>query len=162
VIPEHITEKDARTLLGRGAAGILLHRSAPQHLAWALTAVAEGSRALSPEVADAIIHNYPAPVRSCEGVQERVAGLSSREREVLALLSDGLSNRAIAQALYISPETVKNHVRALCVKLHADNRIHAARIAWQAGVTPSSPDTAACCGTEDSPLASRRQPALRT
>ncbi|MBN0046427.1 response regulator transcription factor [Streptomyces actuosus] len=135
VIAERITEEDARTLLARGAAGVLLHRSAPQHLAWALTAVAEGSRALSPEIADAIVRGHPAPVLACEGALERVAGLSSREREVLALLGEGLPNRAIAQALHISPETVKNHVRTLCVKLRATSRIHAARIAWQAGVT---------------------------
>jgi len=134
VIAEHITERDARALLVRGAAGVLLSRSAPQHLAWALGAVTEGSRALSPEIADAILHSRPAPVRPYHGAQEDVASLSTREREVLALLSDGLPNRAIAEALHISPETVKDHVRALCVKLHADNRIHAARIAWQAGV----------------------------
>ena len=134
VIAEHITERDARALLVRRAAGVLLSRSAPQHLAWALGAVTEGSRALSPEIADAILHSRPAPVRPYHGAQEDVASLSTREREVLALLSDGLPNRAIAEALHISPETVKDHVRALCVKLHADNRIHAARIAWQAGV----------------------------
>ncbi|MFQ3557228.1 response regulator transcription factor [Streptomyces gramineus] len=134
VIAERVTQGDARTLLARGASGVLLHRSAPQHLAWALTAVTEGSRALSPEIADAIVHGSPAPARSHHGARERVARLSAREREVLDLLSDGLPNRAIAEALYISPDTVKDHVRTLCVKLRADNRIHAARIAWQAGV----------------------------
>ncbi|MES9521428.1 LuxR C-terminal-related transcriptional regulator [Streptomyces capoamus] len=132
VIAERLTEADARSLLTRGAAGVLLHRSAPQHLAWALPAVAEGSRALSPEIADAIVPGCQAPVRSRHGARERLARLSAREREVLALLSDGLSNRAIAQALYISPDTVKNHVSTLCTKLRADNRIQAARIAWQA------------------------------
>jgi DNA-binding NarL/FixJ family response regulator len=61
VITEHITEADARILLARGAAGILLQRSALQHLAWALTAVTEGSRALSPEIADAFIQRFSAP-----------------------------------------------------------------------------------------------------
>ncbi|MGW2704697.1 LuxR C-terminal-related transcriptional regulator [Streptomyces sp. NPDC001340] len=134
VIAERITEQDARTLLARGAAGVLLHRTAPQHLTWALTAVTEGSRALAPEIADAVIRGHHAPVRVCRGAQERVASLSTREREVLALLSDGLPNRVIAQALHISPETVKNHVRSVCAKLKADNRMHAARIAWQADV----------------------------
>ncbi|MFF8945588.1 response regulator transcription factor [Streptomyces sp. NPDC014864] len=134
VIAERITDKDVRILLARGAAGVLLHRSAPQHLTWALTAVTEGSRALSPEIADAIIQGCPTPVRSSHGARERVANLSAREREVLALLSNGLPNRAIGEALHISPETVKDHVRTLCVKLQAGNRIHAARIAWQAGV----------------------------
>lgn len=138
VITERITERDTRTLLAGGAADVLLHRSAPQHLTWALTAVAEGSRALSPEIADAIVHSPRPPVRGCHGAQERIADLSTREREVLALLSDGLANRAIAQALHISPETVKNHVRTVCAKLNADNRMHAARIAWQADVASLS------------------------
>ncbi|MYR84750.1 winged helix-turn-helix transcriptional regulator [Streptomyces sp. SID685] len=134
VITENITERATRALLTRGAAGVLLHRSAHQHLTWALTAVTQGSRALSPEIVDAIIRGCSAPPRSGPGAHERVAGLSAREREVLALLSDGLPNRAIAQALHISPETVKDHIRALCCKLRVDNRMHAARIAWQTGV----------------------------
>jgi DNA-binding NarL/FixJ family response regulator len=133
-----ITERDTPMLLARGAAGVLLRRSAPQHLSWALTAVAEGSRALSPEIADAIVHRPWPPVRACHGAPERIADLSTREREVLALLSAGLANRAITQALHISPEMVKNHVRVVCTKLNADNRMHAARIAWQADVTSLS------------------------
>ncbi|WP_405773324.1 LuxR C-terminal-related transcriptional regulator [Streptomyces sp. NBC_01538] len=139
VITERITERDTRSLLTRGAAGVLLHRSAPQHLSWALTAVTKGSRALSPEIANAIIGGYRAPTHSSHGSQERIASLSTREREVLTLLSDGLPNRGIAQALHISPETVKTHISTVCVKLRARNRIHAARIAWQADL--ASPPT---------------------
>jgi DNA-binding NarL/FixJ family response regulator len=98
----------------------------------------DGSRALSPEIADAVVRDHCHPVRGHGGAQERVAELSTREREVLTLLSDGLANRAIAQALHISPETVKDHVRAVYAKLKADNRMHAARIAWQADVTALS------------------------
>ncbi|MEU9402908.1 response regulator transcription factor [Streptomyces sp. SID4985] len=136
VIAERVTRRDAGVLLVKGAAGVLLHRSAVRHLAWGLTAVSQGSRALSPEIADALLHAGPAPLHSCPGAEGRIADLSAREREVLALLSEGLPNRAIAQALHISPETVKDHVRALCAKLRAANRFHAARIAWQAGVVP--------------------------
>ncbi|MFD8913369.1 response regulator transcription factor [Streptomyces sp. NPDC059575] len=136
VIAERVTRRDAGVLLVKGAAGVLLHRSAVRHLAWGLTAVSQGSRALSPEIADALLHASPASLHSCPGAEDRIADLSAREREVLALLSEGLPNRAIAQALHISPETVKDHVRALCAKLRAANRFHAARIAWQAGVVP--------------------------
>lgn len=136
VIAERVTERDAGILLVRGAAGVLLHRSARKHLAWGLTAVSQGSRALSPEIADALLHPHRASLRFPHGAEDRIADLSTREREVLALLSEGLPNRAIAQALHISPETVKDHVRALCAKLRAANRFHAARIAWQAGVGP--------------------------
>ncbi|MET9844428.1 response regulator transcription factor [Streptomyces ossamyceticus] len=135
VITEHVTEADARTLLAHGVGGILLHRSAARHLAWALAAVADGSRALSPEIADAVIGGCAAPLPSPCKAQHRVNSLSPREREVLALLGDGLPNRAIGEALHISPDTVKDHVRTLCTKLRAANRIQAARIAWQAGLT---------------------------
>ncbi|PIM69811.1 hypothetical protein CTU88_28085 [Streptomyces sp. JV178] len=137
VIGERVSETDARTLLCQGAAGVLLHRSAARNLAWALAAVLEGSRALSPELADAVI-NGRSPSPHCPGTdRERLSSLSPRELEVLALIGDGLSNRAIAETLHISPDTVKDHVRALCGKLHATSRIQAARIAWQAGVAPS-------------------------
>ena len=57
------------------------------------------------------------------------AGLSPREREVLALVAEGRSNKAIAEALFVSPNTVKTHVAALLNKLHADSRVQLATIA---------------------------------
>ncbi|MGA5039043.1 response regulator transcription factor [Streptomyces capoamus] len=61
-----------------------------------------------------------------------IGNLTSREREVLELLSNGLSNTSIAEILVISPGTVKDHVRSICGKLNVQSRLHAARIAWQA------------------------------
>jgi DNA-binding NarL/FixJ family response regulator len=55
--------------------------------------------------------------------------LSPREREVLALVAEGRSNKAIAEALYVSPNTIKTHVASLFNKLHADTRAHLAVIA---------------------------------
>ena len=55
--------------------------------------------------------------------------LSPREREVLALVAEGRSNKAIAEALYVSPNTVKTHVASLLSKLHADSRAQLAAIA---------------------------------
>ena len=55
--------------------------------------------------------------------------LSPREREVLALVAEGYSNRAIAEALFISPNTVKTHVASLLTKLRADSRVQLAAIA---------------------------------
>ncbi|MEU1354687.1 response regulator transcription factor [Streptomyces cinnamoneus] len=71
----------------------------------------------------------------CESVCPRLASLTPREREVLVLLADGMSNREIADHLVISAETVKNHVGGVLTKLGADNRVRAAAIAWQAGLT---------------------------
>lgn len=55
--------------------------------------------------------------------------LSPREREVLALVAEGRSNKAIAEALYVSPNTIKTHVASLLNKLHADSRVQLAAIA---------------------------------
>ena len=60
--------------------------------------------------------------------------LSPREREVLALLAEGLSNKAIAAALFVSPNTVTTHVASLLTKLGADNRAQLAIIAAQRGL----------------------------
>lgn len=55
--------------------------------------------------------------------------LSPREKEVLALVAEGRSNKAIAEALYVSPNTIKTHVASLLNKLHAESRVQLAAIA---------------------------------
>ncbi len=63
-----------------------------------------------------------------------VAALSDREREVLALVGHGLSNQAIAERLFLSVPTVKEHVSAILLKLGVENRVRAAVVAHQAGL----------------------------
>ena len=70
----------------------------------------------------------PAPARPRE-TWGRASALSPREREVLALVAEGRSNKAIAEALYVSPNTIKTHVASLLSKLHADTRVQLATIA---------------------------------
>lgn len=60
---------------------------------------------------------------------EPTGSLSPREREVLALVAEGRSNKAIAEALYVSPNTIKSHVASLLAKLHAETRVQLAAIA---------------------------------
>lgn len=74
----------------------------------------------------------PAEHHRCPGVPT----LSEREHEVLALLGQGLSNRAIADELYLSVDTVKTHVRKVFTKLGVGNRTRAALIANERGLTP--------------------------
>ena len=61
--------------------------------------------------------------------REREEMLPQREREILQLLADGMSNADVAQKLFISQETVKSHVRHILAKLEADTRTHAVAIA---------------------------------
>jgi DNA-binding NarL/FixJ family response regulator len=78
----------------------------------------------------------PAPPSPAPRMAALKTGLlSPREREVLALVAEGRSNKSIAEALFVSPNTVKTHVASLLNKLHADTRVQlaaiSARQAWQ-------------------------------
>jgi len=75
-----------------------------------------------------------APLRSPSN-PPAYAALSPREREVLALVAAGQTNKAIAEALYVSPNTVKTHVSSLLHKLHADTRVQLAAIATKHGLS---------------------------
>ncbi len=68
------------------------------------------------------------PVAAAE-ITDRSRTLSPREREVLALVAEGRSNKAIAEELYVSPNTIKTHVASLLQKLDADTRAQLAAIA---------------------------------
>ncbi|MCX4883975.1 response regulator transcription factor [Streptomyces sp. NBC_00847] len=123
---------DIRKMLTMGVFGILLQKTCNQYISWALQAISNGCHAFSPEISKSMIEEYlaAAPSPSQQSAKERVHSLSSREQEVLQLLSRGMSNREIATRLFISPETVKDHVRAIRSKLGVANRVHAAQIAW--------------------------------
>lgn len=66
------------------------------------------------------------------------AGISPREREVLALVAEGRSNKAIAEALFVSPNTIKTHVAALLTKLDVDSRVQLAALAARNGHWPEA------------------------
>ena len=118
-----------------GAAGFLLKDSEPDDLVAAVRALAAGSSVLSPPVTGTVIAGFVASHTSGETFA-KVATLSDREQEILALVGQGLSNVAIAERLYLSLPTVKEHVSAVLLKLGAENRVQAAVIAHRAGVIP--------------------------
>jgi len=76
----------------------------------------------------------PQPVEPAEAW----AGISPREREVLALVAEGRSNKAIAEALFVSPNTVKTHVAALLTKLDVESRVQLAALAARHGNWPEA------------------------
>lgn len=123
--------------LQMGANGFILKTADPHGIIDAVRTVAAGGAALSPEVAlrlVAALRSGPMP-RWFEA-QERVVSLAPREREVLGLLGTGLSNADIGHRLHMAEGTVKGYVSAIFDRLGVENRVQAALISYQAGLTP--------------------------
>ena len=123
--------------LSDGAAGYLLKDATPEDLSQAINVAMSGSGNVLQPARD------PEPVRrQITGVRRRNAErpprastrLTQREHDILALLSEGRSNRDIAQRLYLSEKTVKAHLAAIFRKLGVTNRTQAAMMAVQMGV----------------------------
>ena len=109
--------------LNAGAAGFALKSGDPEELQDAIRTVAEGGEYLDPRLT-------PLLVRKGNG---RTRVLSPREREILGLLSQGLSGEAAADKLFLSSETIRTHVRNAMSKLNASTRVHAVALALQRG-----------------------------
>ena len=103
-----------------GARGYVLKDAPPDDIVRAVKRVAEGGAYVDPTLASELV-----TPRSTE----RLPALSAREREILGMLANGLSNPEIASRLFISPETVRTHVRNAMTKLEADTRTQAVALA---------------------------------
>ncbi|MFE9413435.1 response regulator [Streptomyces sp. NPDC006704] len=123
-----------------GATGFLLKDEGPYELISAVRAAAAGDAVLSPGVTGAVIARMlrRGPAHTDEGgrLDERIARLTGREREVLAMLGEGLSNQDIAQRMAIGIGTVKTHVGAILEKTGSTSRVQAALLAHRAGMCP--------------------------
>ncbi|QIG46110.1 response regulator transcription factor [Nocardioides anomalus] len=127
--------------LRAGASGFLLKDVEPQALLDAVRVVADGQALLAPAVTRRLIEAYvatePAPVPAVAAdpaADERLAGLTPRELEILALVARGLSNREIAEQLVLSPLTAKTHVSRLFTKLGARDRAQLVVLAYETGL----------------------------
>lgn len=120
-------DADERILgaLRAGARGYLLKGAARQEIFDAIRAVHTGGSLLQPVVTSRLLDHMKGP---------EIGDLTPREREVLALLADGLSNLKISEELFITERTVKFHVSSLIHKLGAANRTEAVAIAVQRGL----------------------------
>jgi NarL family two-component system response regulator LiaR len=114
--------------LESGAIGYLLKNTPADTVAEAIRSAYAGEPVLGPEATQALI-------RARTGPRKPGHDLSKREKEVLTLLVEGLSNDEIAERLTISPGTVRHHVSACITKLGAANRTHAAALAVEQGLT---------------------------
>jgi DNA-binding NarL/FixJ family response regulator len=129
-------EADEVTLraLQAGAAGYLLKDAGGARLVAAVEAVAAGERPLAPEVVARLVAASAGRPMTRPADVHRLDPLSDRERDVLALIGAGRSNAEIAAELYISPATVKSHVRHILAKLDLRDRPHAIVLAREHGL----------------------------
>lgn len=115
-----------------GAAGFLLKDASATQLVGAVERTASGETPMAPQVLGRLIDRFLQ--RRPAGQSDHLALLSSREREVLALMAAGLTNPEIADRLVVSLATVKTHVRSILAKLDARDRVQAVLIAHQHGI----------------------------
>lgn len=126
---DHASKGELAGMAGQGVAGLVSRTVRPEDLVDALDRIDRGERVISPPLLPMLMGVVtPADDEVGEG------GLTRKEREVLARLADGLSNREIAEALYITPATVKTHLTHIYTKLGAANRQEALARAVALGV----------------------------
>jgi DNA-binding NarL/FixJ family response regulator len=121
------TAYSERSLLARGlesgAKGYILKEAPHEALLRAIERLANGEAYVDPALMPAFLSG-----------KEQADMLTAREREILQLLADGMSNADVASKLFISQETVKSHVRHILAKLEADTRTHAVAIALRESI----------------------------
>jgi len=120
--------------LRAGASGFLLKDADPEELVRALRVVAGGEALLSPAVTRRLIAEFISSPERRAASPAALGELTDREREVLALIATGFSNDELAEALVISPATVRTHINRVMAKLAARDRAQLVVIAYEAGL----------------------------
>jgi DNA-binding NarL/FixJ family response regulator len=120
--------------LQAGASGFLLKDCGPAELLHAIRVVAAGEALLAPRITRRLIAQFTATRAVHQASEDRLAGLTQREREVLALVGRGLSNHEIAEELVISKATARTHVSRVIGKLGARDRAQLVVVAYQTGL----------------------------
>ena len=116
-----------------GASGFLVKDTEPEELVQAVRVVADGDALLSPGVTRRLIAEFAARAKRPPDTGA-LADLTGREREVLALVGQGLSNADIAKRLFLSPATAKTHVSRAMIKLSARDRAQLVVAAYESGL----------------------------
>jgi two-component system, NarL family, response regulator LiaR len=129
MLTSHKTERETIAALSSGADAYCIKGSDPEKLLVAIRCIHDGGSYLDPQVARRVLDHLKPPVAAAPP-----ANLSKRELEVLKLIVDGRTNPEIAAALYLSPSTVKAHIRSIMNKLAVDDRVQAAVVALRSGL----------------------------
>ena len=124
--------------LRAGASGFLLKDAPPAELVHAIRVIASGDALLSPSVTRRLLDRVVPRLAGLQVPGARLDALTGREREVLRLVAQGLSNAEIAERLFVSEATVKTHVSHILSKLELRDRVQAVVIAYESGLVDQS------------------------
>ncbi len=129
MLTSHTTQNEVVAALASGADAYCIKGASVERLMMAIEAARDGATYLDPQVARNVMDHLrpPAP-------ETNIGNLSQRELEVLELMVEGLSNPEIGARLYLSPNTVKTHIRGIMNKLAVDDRVQAAVVALRTGL----------------------------
>jgi DNA-binding NarL/FixJ family response regulator len=127
-------------LLQAGASGYVLKDDAPETLVRAIRAVAQGEEWVSPRVAKTLLQT------ARDNGKEEASKLTPREMEVLRLMANGSRNEEIAESLFVTVQTVKNHIRNIFRKLEVETRVEAVLYAINQGLVTVTDE-----GSEEKP-----------
>jgi DNA-binding NarL/FixJ family response regulator len=119
--------------LRNGASGFLLKDTEPADLLAAIRVVAGGDALMSPSVTRRLIEEFASRSRPT-APSDALDVLTEREREIVALVGEGLNNAEIGERLVVSPATAKTHVSRAMTKLHVRDRAHLVVIAYETGL----------------------------
>jgi DNA-binding NarL/FixJ family response regulator len=121
--------------LGLGASGFLLKDVTPEFLVAAVRIVRDGDALLAPGITRRLVERFTRPELPESPLHRDLTLLTPREREVLTLIAQGLSNVEIAGHLFLSEATVKTHVARILAKLGLRDRVQAVVAAYETGLT---------------------------
>ncbi len=139
ILTTYDTDANVFEALQAGASGFLLKDAGPAELLHAIRVVAAGDALLAPRITRRLIAQFTAQRIASQAGEDRLAVLTPREREALALVGEGLSNDEIGAAMFLSPATARTHVSRAMTKLGARDRGQLVVIAYQTGLVRPLP-----------------------
>ncbi len=137
ILTVHQDNENVFRAIKAGATGYVLKDAPPEQTVEAIRAAARGEGYLHASLVSRVLAEFSRISQLRAAAKEVFADLTRREMEVLELLGNGLRNRAIAERLYISEKTVKNHISSILSKLQVNDRTEAALLAARHGLTDS-------------------------
>lgn len=129
MLTSHTAETEVLAALTSGADAYCVKGASIDQLLVAIAAAQAGATYLDPQIARLVMENLKPPTPD-----RPIGDLTERELDVLKLLVEGKNNTEIAEALYLSPNTIKTHVRGIMNKLSVDDRVQAAVVALRSGL----------------------------